>query len=241
MPLISQPSCSAISEHKLTSLFEIPDKWRTLILCVVSAISACKSSSDGGVSDAMGSLDAMGPPDSCLTNVPCAADSDCIALPGTRCNGALASPVCQKIYCGPQDSSCNDSALCKIGLTCGSPDMWDNNRGPTHGTCVTDMTIAEYCVAPCVARAALTFPSDSHYCFPSQASTLCKYVCDQYSYSLGFPGCSSSTQPWNVGFFDFNCGNFGGTGLPPGRNCRLMLSCIGNPTFVMDDCGGIPL
>jgi hypothetical protein len=65
-------------------------------------------------------LAACGSPDGapaadCLTNA-CAAASDCAM--GTRCNQGLSPPRCEKLYCGAEGTTCDDSLLCASGNTC---------------------------------------------------------------------------------------------------------------------------
>lgn len=55
-------------------------------------------------------------PDECLVGIPCVVDSDCEA--GQHCNTKLSPPECEKLYCGAQDSVCDEDAVCAPGLFC---------------------------------------------------------------------------------------------------------------------------
>lgn len=72
-------------------------------------------------------------PPSCVTNVPCEADSDCGA--GTRCNTRLPSPRCQNVQCGPDGSPCSRNALCESRQCTAT--AWAPNR---EGVCVRART-----------------------------------------------------------------------------------------------------
>lgn len=74
----------------------------------------------GGADAGDDAADDGGAQEGCATEVPCVADSDCIALAGTRCNTALEAPRCFEVLCAQEGEACSDTALCEAGLSCTS-------------------------------------------------------------------------------------------------------------------------
>ena len=75
--------------------------WLCMVLAVVLMAVGCET---GGHGD-----------DECLTSTPCVDSSDCDS--GQHCNTALATPMCQVLYCGQDGSECSEDELC-TGRNC---------------------------------------------------------------------------------------------------------------------------
>jgi len=69
--------------------------------------------------------------DECLTSTPCMDSSDCDS--GQHCNTALATPMCQVLYCGQDGSECSEDELC-AGRNCDDGICVEDACVPACGT-----------------------------------------------------------------------------------------------------------
>ena len=53
---------------------------------------------------------------SCITDVPCANDLQCTALPGHVCQTGIGAPSCVLLRCAPIGGPCTDAAHCDTGI-----------------------------------------------------------------------------------------------------------------------------
>jgi hypothetical protein len=112
----------------------------------------------------------------CATEVPCAADVDCVARAGTRCNRALPQPRCQVLQCGAAGAPCSDSALCAVGLRCIDPTAFGVSAELRSGKCTTIDDARSACLATCLTTPP---PNPSAKCTAAQTSRICQHVCDR--------------------------------------------------------------
>ena len=91
--------------------------WLCMVLAVVLMAVGCET---GGHGD-----------DECLTSTPCMDSSDCDS--GQHCNTALATPMCQVLYCGQDGSECSEDELC-AGRNCDDGICVEDACVPACGT-----------------------------------------------------------------------------------------------------------
>ena len=123
--------------------------------------------------------DLGGPQGDCVTSTPCAADSDCVALAGTRCNSALSAPRCQVVHCGTAGSECSAPALCATELTCVDPASFGTNKLSLQGNCKTIPEAQALCLTRC-QQTPPPNPDPSIRCTASQKAKICQYACNKY-------------------------------------------------------------
>ena len=107
-----------------------------------------------------------------MTDVPCTTDLQCVGVPGTSCNTALAAPRCSKQQCAPLSAPCSSDGLCQIGLLCGD------------GTCrEAQVSALALCLAACASASVSYFGgSNSSTCTDADRATGCSRIC------AGYPG-----------------------------------------------------
>lgn len=158
--------------------------------------------------------------DACATETPCAADSDCVALAGTRCNLALAAPRCAQLQCGQSEAPCSDVALCEPGLVCVDPEQPALEETDPFGVCLTVDAARDVCVAACQSAPP---QADFSVCDLAEAQILCEYACSLYpddpmwpcgdSFAFVSRACLYSAVDPTACFADLVCPGVGGTGL----------------------------
>lgn len=180
------------------------------------------ATSDGTGGDSADTSDGSGDTgsDACATETPCAADSDCVALAGTRCNLALAAPRCAQLQCGQPEAPCSDVALCELGLVCVDPEQPALEETDPYGVCLTVEAARDVCVASCQSA-----PPQAEFsvCDLAEAQILCEYACSLYpddpmwpcGDSFGFVSraCLYSAVDPTACFADLVCPGVGGTAL----------------------------
>lgn len=163
-------------------------------------------SSSGGADD--------DPSGACVTETPCASNSDCAGLPGTRCNRALATPRCARLQCGASGTPCSDAALCELGHVCVDPEQSPGEAVDPLGVCLDLDAARSVCVAACQS-APPTSPLG--VCAVNEAQILCNYACGLYPEDPGWP-CGDA-----FAFVSRDCGY--SPVDPP--SCHASLDCPG--------------
>ena len=91
--------------------------WLCMVLAAGLMAVGCETGGDGD--------------DECLTSTPCVGNSDCDS--GQHCNTALATPMCQVLYCGQDGSECSEDELC-AGRNCDDGICVEDACVPACGT-----------------------------------------------------------------------------------------------------------
>lgn len=125
------------------------------------AAAADAAAPDAAAPDA--APDPVGPAEDCLAAAACVDDDDC--PDGHHCNGALAPPRCQALFCGARGTFCDDDALCAPGLVCNDafdPPRCAPARAAGEGPCGAD--------DDCAAGLACNTLYDPPQCHPTGAA-----------------------------------------------------------------------
>lgn len=103
-------------------------------------------------------------PAECLPgNIPCVTQEDCTAAAGTRCNTALAEPMCQTIRCGTEGTACSDHAHCAQGMFCQPDRCGACTPMPEDSVCVDGQVVCQEGLARC-GLLCVDLQSDPRHC-----------------------------------------------------------------------------
>lgn len=196
--------------------------------CQTAASQAARWCTGDAAPDASngGHDDLGGQPGDCVTSTPCAADSDCVALAGTRCNLALPAPRCQVVHCGTSDSGCSAPALCATDLTCVDPASFGTDKLSLQGRCKTISEVQALCLTRCQQTMPPT-PDPGIRCTASQKAKICQYACDKYP--TGWKPDCVQTFSNSLNGFSFRFLSCGGP-----TACQLEIDCTNSEFFSLN-------
>lgn len=127
--------------------------------------------------------------DECLTSTPCVDNSDCDS--GQHCNTALATPMCQVLYCGEAGTQCSEDELCLArvcdGDLCAEPE------------CVPDCGSAECGLDPVCGTQNCGTCGDGETCQSGQCKTGTGWEPDDYTISCSDGMCLIPEGPFWMG------------------------------------------